>query len=111
MNQLLLAAVLATVSMNTIAASKEEHAIKTSQPLIRALVEMQLETACSSSVNERGEVSLDVNEECVSRVNNLRSTLEGEPTAVTLVNHVDMFMHANAIPRKNTSGFVDVSSQ
>ncbi|EJG1066070.1 hypothetical protein OH457_12405 [Vibrio sp. 2art] len=94
----LVAMILATLSLQAQATIQEEMVIELGHSIAQSLLDAKLELACDSNINNRGEITLKVNQECVSTINKLRSKLEIEPTPVDLVKQVDSFMDSNSIP-------------
>jgi len=90
--------ILATFSLSAQASFQEEMVIELGHSLAQGLLEAKLEVACETRINHQGEVTLNVNQECIAMINELRSTLEQEPSANDLVNRVDSFMDSNSIP-------------
>lgn len=67
--------------------------------IVDSLVELQLQTDCSTHIASTGSQVLIVDSECISNVSELLTTLETEPSAKQLVSMVSAFMDANNIPK------------
>ncbi|MCV5341211.1 hypothetical protein OFC87_30225, partial [Escherichia coli] len=75
----LVATILAALSLQAQATTQEEMVIELGHSIALSLLDAKLELACDSNINNLGEITLKVNQECVSTINKLRSTLETEP--------------------------------
>ena len=98
MKKLLLTIGFSLIASSSHAATKDELTAKAGIALVDSLVEMQLQIACDTYITDKGKAAINVNPDCISNVNSLRSALESDSAATKLLKKVDLFMQANDIP-------------
>ncbi|MDF9399210.1 hypothetical protein [Vibrio sp. 1180_3] len=99
MKKLIITMGLTLVASSANATTTETVAKEFGLAMVDSLVDLQLDTACETHISNTGKQVVTVDSDCISKVNELLTTLKTEPSATQLVNKVSAFMDANNIPK------------
>ncbi|OEE38290.1 hypothetical protein A1QO_02615 [Vibrio genomosp. F10 str. ZF-129] len=66
--------------------------------MVNNLIEIEIEKACNSHVSEAGFIEIDVDSNCILKVNTLRNKIASAPNSDGYLEGIDIFMRKNSIP-------------